>query len=405
MGFIKKNEQKKEETDSTEKKEYLFSEDAELKACRYCQTMIPKTARICPNCRKRLEKNWLGLFLCICLLAVCAAGAYCYITVYSVTKSVIGNVEVVQSEEAVQDVAADVVLEEGQMTENGTAAMNEAMEDSTAGLDGAGMEAALQTENLPEISTEFEAPAGFELEEIDGLAVGIEMEDESEKVSESKDDNESEKASESEKGGELGNESELEKNGESESGSEDEKADESGEDVETITERGVESEDVAEEEERAGMMADAEAGDESDTEPENDTDLPDGTVKITDISMYTEEEFRDICERVDYKKLLRRQELYLDAAVTEEMTVMEQVDGGLFDENIYYLCKREDEQGITRYYIIRDDRDESAVPILEGDVLRVYGQLFGSCKLPGYLLRTQPVVPALTMVYYDILAE
>ena len=267
------------------------------------------------------------------------------------------------------------------------------------------MEAALQTENLPEISTEFEAPADFELEEIDGLAAGIEMEDESEKVSESKDDNESEKASESEKGGELGNESELEKNGEPESGSEDEKADESGEDVETITERGVESEDVAEEEERAGMMADAEAGDESDTEPENDTDLPDGTVKITDISMYTEEEFRDICERVDYKKLLRRQELYLDAAVTEEMTVMEQVDGGLFDENIYYLCKREDEQGITRYYIIRDDRDESAAPILEGDVLRVYGQLFGSCKLPGYLLRTQPVVPALTMVYYDILAE
>ena len=117
MGFIKKNEQKKEETDSTEKKEYLFSEDAELKACRYCQTMIPKTARICPNCRKRLKKNWLGFFLCICLLAACAAGFCYYVTVYSVTKSVIGNVEVVQSEEAVQDVAADVVLEEGQITE------------------------------------------------------------------------------------------------------------------------------------------------------------------------------------------------------------------------------------------------------------------------------------------------
>ncbi|MDE7276799.1 MAG: hypothetical protein K2N98_08115, partial [Lachnospiraceae bacterium] len=160
-----------------------------------------------------------------------------------------------------------------------------------------------------------------------------------------------------------------------------------------------------EEEERVGMMADAETGDESDTEPETDTDLPDGMVIINDISMYTEEEFRDICKRVDYKKLLRSQELYLGAAVTEELTVMEQVDGGLFDENIYYLCKREDEQGITRYYIIRDDRDENAAPILEGDVLRVYGQLFGSCKLPGYLLRTQPVVPALTMVYYDILAE
>ncbi len=84
---------------------------------------------------------------------------------------------------------------------------------------------------------------------------------------------------------------------------------------------------------------------------------------------------------------------------------IEQVDGGLFDENIYYLCKREDGQGITRYYIVRDDRTEDDTPILAGDVIQVYGQLFGSCKLPGYLVKTQPVVPALTIVYFDLLAE
>lgn len=429
MGFIKRNDQKKEEADSAEKKEYSFPEDAELKACRYCQTMIPKTARICPNCRKRLKKNRLGIFLWICLLAACAAGVYYYAAVYSVTRPVSGNVEVVQSGEAVQDVAEERKPEEGIAEGNEQTAGSEAVEENAAGTDGTGTDAAVQIENLPEIPAALGGPVDSETEKNDGLMANIETEEEAEKKAESGKDGELEKDSEPEKDGEAesgaeretdgeaenGSEPEkdggaesgsgLEKDGEAESSSGLEKGNESGKDDKTMTGRGTESEEAAEEKDRAGMMADGGVDDESDTESESGDNLADGTVKITDMSEYTEEEFRDICERVDYKKLLRRQELYLDTAVTEELTVMEQVDGGLFDENLYYLCKKEDEQGITRYYIIRDDRGEDAEPILEGDVLRVYGQLFGSCKLPGYLNRTQPVVPALTMVYYDLLEE
>ncbi len=161
---------------------------------------------------------------------------------------------------------------------------------------------------------------------------------------------------------------------------------------------------------------------DSEDEKENDTDQKEDDRKVllentdnvdaeiviidvTEVSDYTEEEFRSLCRRVDYKKLLRSQETYLNAAVMEELTVMEQVDGGLFDENIYYLCRREDGQGITRYYIVRDDREENDTPILAGDVIQVYGQLFGSCKLPGYLVKEQPLVPALTLVYFDLLEE
>ena len=405
MGFIKKNGQKKAEAEPAEKQEYSFPEDAELKACRYCQTMIPKTARICPNCRKRLKKNWLGIFLCICLLAACAAGACYYITVYSVTRPVSGSVEVVQSEEAVQDVAEERKPEEGIAEGNEQTAGSETVEENAAGTDGTGTDAAVQIENLPEIPAALGGPADSETEKNDGLMADIETEEEAEKKAESGKDGELEKDSEPEKDGEAENGSEPEKDGGAESGSGLEKGNESGKDDKTMTERGAESEDAAEEKDRAGMMADGGVDDEADTESESGDNLADGTVKITDMSEYTEEEFRDICKRVDYKKLLRRQELYLDTAVTEELTVMEQVDGGLFDENLYYLCKKEDEQGITRYYIIRDDRGEDAEPILEGDVLRVYGQLFGSCKLPGYLNRTQPVVPALTMAYYDLLEE
>lgn len=423
MGFIKRNGQRKEETDPAEKKEYSFPENAELKACRYCQTMIPKTARICPNCRKRLKKNWLGIFLGICLLAACAAGVYYYVVVYSVTRPVSGNGEVVQSEEAVQDAEAERKPEEGIAAGKEQTAGSEAVEENEAGTDGTGTDAAVQIENLPEIPAALGVLVDSETEKNDGLTANIEKEEEAEKKAEAGKDGEPEKGSEPEKDGESEKEAESEKsvasgkeaesgeNGEAEEEAESEEKRESGNGSEAekekagkdgaMTEKGTESGEAAEEKDRAGMMAD----DETDTESESDENLADGTVKITDTGEYTEEEFRDICKQVDYKKLLRGQERYLNAAVTEELTVMEQVDGGLFDENLYYLCKREDEQGITRYYIIRDDREEGAEPILEGDVLRVYGQLFGSCKLPGYLNRTQPVVPALTMIYYDLLEE
>lgn len=345
MGFIKKNGWKKEETDSIEKKEYPISEDEELKACRYCRVMIPKTAKVCPNCRKRLKKKWPGIFLLLCLLAACAAGVCYYITVYSVTKSVIGDIEVVQSAEDSQP------MEEEPMMGNEPAAGNE-LEETTVVTADTETNDTVQIENLPEISAVLEEPTDAESEMSDGLMAGVEIEEEVEESS--------------------------------------------------VTEKEDELENDSEVEEESELV---ENDDEADAALESGSDPEDRMVEMTDISIYTEEEFRDMCGRVDYKKLLRSQELYLDAAVTETLTVIEQVDGGLFDENIYYLCRREDEQGITRYYIIRDDREDDAVPILEGDALRVYGQLFGSCKLPGYLVKTQPVVPALTMVYYDLLEE
>ena len=82
MGFIKKNGQKKEEADTTENKEYQFPEEAALQECRHCRMMIPKTAKICPNCKKRLKRNTAVLGLLICLIAVCGAGVYYYLKFY-----------------------------------------------------------------------------------------------------------------------------------------------------------------------------------------------------------------------------------------------------------------------------------------------------------------------------------
>lgn len=59
----------------------------------------------------------------------------------------------------------------------------------------------------------------------------------------------------------------------------------------------------------------------------------------------------------------------------------------------------------ARYYVVRDDRETDDTLILEGDMLTVYGQLFGTCEIPADLVETMPTVPAISMLYYDLTGE
>ena len=477
---MKKHGQKKEETEAAENQEYRFPEEAELKECRYCQVMIPKTAKVCPNCRKRQKRNPAGFFLLLFLIAACGAGVYYYLSVYlPVYKTGVGeavesvkvmeeeesgqltetvqNVEGEQSEEAKQNAESGKTAETEQSAESGKAAETEQNAEN-----GKTAETEQDAENGQSVEAEWNAESGQSAGTMQsdengtygGTVVPVdslldiqpfaEKEDETEKESEAGTVDEAEKESEAgivdeaEKESEAGIADEAEK--ESKAGTADESgkksktgyADEAEKELKAGTADESEKEskngksDAPEKESKNGNRFEPETENEiendSEDEKENDTDQKEDDRKVllentdnvdaeiviidvTEVSDYTEEEFRSLCRRVDYKKLLRSQETYLNAAVMEELTVMEQVDGGLFDENIYYLCRREDGQGITRYYIVRDDREENDTPILAGDVIQVYGQLFGSCKLPGYLVKEQPLVPALTLVYFDLLEE
>ncbi len=453
---MKKHGQKKEETEAAENQEYRFPEEAELKECRYCQVMIPKTAKVCPNCRKRQKRNPAGFFLLLFLIAACGAGVYYYLSVYlPVYKTGVGeavesvkvmeeeesgqltetvqNVEGEQSEEAKQNAESGKTAETEQSAESGKAAETEQNVEN-----GKTAETEQDAENGQSVEAEWNAESGQSAGTMQsdengtygGTVVPVdslldiqpfaEKEDEAEKESEAGIADEAEKeskagtADESGKKSKTGYADEAEKELKAGTADESEKESKNG------------KSDAPEKESKNGNRFEPETENEiendSEDEKENDTDQKEDDRKVllentdnvdaeiviidvTEVSDYTEEEFRSLCRRVDYKKLLRSQETYLNAAVMEELTVMEQVDGGLFDENIYYLCRREDGQGITRYYIVRDDREENDTPILAGDVIQVYGQLFGSCKLPGYLVKEQPLVPAVTLVYFDLLEE
>ena len=426
MGFIKKNGQKKEEADTTENKEYQFPEEAALKECRHCRMMIPKTAKICPNCKKRLKRNTAVLGLLICLIAVCGAGVYYYLKVYVPEHTAVVEVMAESAEET--EVAENRT--NGETASNAGEGQKEAgSSPKTEKADEAGGKDAAETEPAEEAGKADSGSGGTEGGNVEDGQGSVEsgsagegrQDGESESVGNgSAEDGREAAGSRIAVDGREGAESERAGEESTEEGWEDVERGNTGDGSTEDSREAVGSGSAKDDRETAGTpkkeaARNVEGGDE--TVAENDGGMAEEAMSTagadteivvlsaSELSDYTEEEFREICRRIDYKKLLRSQETYLNGAVMEELTVIEQVDGGLFDENIYYLCKREDGQGITRYYIVRDDRTEDDTPILAGDVIQVYGQLFGSCKLPGYLVKTQPVVPALTIVYFDLLAE
>lgn len=157
---------------------------------------------------------------------------------------------------------------------------------------------------------------------------------------------------------------------------------------------------AADSQEGARQAAEAESG-ETGMEAGDDTFRIEASV----VSDYSEEEFKELCRQVDYRKLLREQEVYHNSAVTAELTVLEQIDGGLFDDHIYYLCTAQDSRGFERYYVLRDDRGEDAPLILEGDGLRVYGLFFDTCKCPAAYSTVRMEIPAFAMAYCELEEE
>lgn len=335
-----------------------YEEGSKLRPCRHCGIMIPKKAKICPNC-KLPQKGKFGKVLAVLLLIVIFA-AWAFGMVY--------------------------LLNPEDMSAQFAHFFNR--ESVTAS-------APVQTETPPEVSEEEEEAAAKETatEEIEASA-----------------------ETESLQSFLLTGEELLTKA--------DEPADatEAGGPKDALREAIEESGALLKQEETEDDASNSESDKEAETGTEGMADAEDGEVsedaemtRLVNVGDYTEEEFRELCTKIGYKKLLRNKEEYLGAALLLEVTVVSQVDGGLFDDNIYYLCKETDEQGIERYYILRDDRmkeesedtketvsEEEAMLILEGDRLLVYGQLFDSCKLPAYLIASRPVVPAVSMVYLDI---
>ena len=386
------------------RREYGFAPDVKLKECRFCCVMIPKKAKVCPNCRMSLKRHWFrNLVAAVFAVAVIGGGGYYLSEHWGIMKDAVASVWRAQNGSAVP-VMSVTTVDTAEMAA-GAAAVEPAEVTSLSEAESG------QTVDLVQTAESTGNQADHESKTANAVNTGDQTEALAGKAEQA--------------AGTEGKE-------EAESGKDTENADRAEEqkDVEDKTDHSADEETAAENEavssaaqkaEKKGAEADDEADrngtadsrlkentakkDGSLTEEESaDTEKQETAVSAKDMDRQ-EQEYREECTTVSYKAMLRDTESCLDMALTMEVQVVCQVNGGLFDDNIYYLCKAEDGNNITRYYIVRDDREADDTLILEGDMLTVFGQLFGTCRIPADLIETRPVVPAVSMLYYDLTGE
>lgn len=370
------------ETESREdsiRREYDFAPDVKLKECRYCRVMIPKKAKVCPNCRMSLKRNWFrNLVAAVFAIAVIGVGGYYLSAHWGIMKDAAASVWMAQKQSALP-VMSVTTVDNKELAASGTA-----VEPS-------------EVTNLSEAESE-SVPDGAEHQEDAGEQTeGAKTETADAKKTTAVESKPDAKSAEDEQAKETaGTETAEDEQAKEMAGTETDGTD-SQTDVESTTEADMQT-DLAKKERSQVTMAKQDSA-LSGEEDEGGTDVP---AKKIDRQ---EQKFREECTLIGYKSILRNIERYLDTALMVEVQVICQVDGGLFDDNTYYLCKMEDDNNIARYYVVRDDRETDDTLILEGDMLTVYGQLFGTCEIPADLVETMPTVPAISMLYYDLTGE
>lgn len=389
------------------RREYGFAPDVKLKECRFCCVMIPKKAKVCPNCRMSLKRHWFrNLVAAVFAVAVIGGGGYYLSEHWGIMKDAVASVWRAQNGSAVP-VMSVTTVDTAEMAAGAAAvepaevtSLSEAESGQTVDLvqtaESTGNQADHESKTANAVNT---ANTGNQTEALAGKAeqtAGTEGKEESE----TRKDTENTGRSEEQKDVE----DKIEHSADEETAAENEAVSSAAKKAEK---KGAEADDEA----YTNGTADSRSKENTAkkdgglTEEESaDTEKQETAVSAKDMDRQ-EQEYREECTTVSYKAMLRDTESCLDMALTMEVQVVCQVNGGLFDDNIYYLCKAEDGNNITRYYIVRDDREADDTLILEGDMLTVFGQLFGTCRMPADLIETRPVVPAVSMLYYDLTGE
>lgn len=397
------------------RRDYGFASDVELKECRYCRVMIPKKAKVCPNCRMNLKRYWFRNTVAVVFaIAVIGVGGYYLSEHWGIMRDAVMSVWMAQDGTAVPAVSVTTVgtaelaagaasTETSEVANSAKTGGQEADSAETSTQTSADTSERSQSREADENQADSNKAAEKETVGSDGSDAGALSEDETEEEQNAESDDAVSGITAGKKNTAASDTEDEETAGSAERKDSGQDASEEKDTVKAATnttdsdkEKDQDAGASEEEEEQKSAGSSRQAADDMDEEPDD----------VSEKDLDEEEQtFRDRCVEISYKTLLRDTEACLDTGLKVELQVVCQVIGGLFDENIYYLCKVEEVSSIERYYIIRDDREADDTLILEGDTLTVYGQLFGTCKLPAGLIETRPTVPAVSMLYFELTEE
>lgn len=344
----------KEETKTEDKNNVHFAgfqveDGSKMKACRYCRVMVPKKAWICPNCKMKIRRHWGRLIAALLFVAVIGGGA-AYLA----------------------------------LTENGNAMMVSAglisgTDSTVAENETAGNEKAQASEDGQNVvqQTEDVAKAESSADAIDIVKLASDLKTETTKA----DTKSKDQTAEPDKSDAAAEEDVIE---------------------EALSIAKRDSDTAATQNDQTDATADQNAAGDAGEQSGTDGTEEDTAEQTIDPAAYSEEDFKGLCEAIDYRALMRTSEENIGRCLTMEAEILEQIDGGLFDEQVYYLAAQEDAKGIQRYYILRDDRGREAEPLFEGDSILVYGQMFATCKPKGSDRVWNHELPAVAMIYAEL---
>lgn len=122
----------------------------------------------------------------------------------------------------------------------------------------------------------------------------------------------------------------------------------------------------------------------------------------------SEDEFKASCKDIGYKKLLRTPEDYIGHRIVLTAKVQQIIDGGIFDDRKYYRIETDNDGSGYYYddeYCMYDMRVNDDMKILEGDVLKIYGEFAGLETMKRVITGSKDEVPTVNVYYIELISE
>lgn len=144
------------------------------------------------------------------------------------------------------------------------------------------------------------------------------------------------------------------------------------------------------------------------SENTDNKESPETTIEETVGVAETPEEFKESCQEIGYKKILRNPEEYIGQRIVITAKVQQIMQGGLFDDSQYYRVLT-DNDGYEIYaddeYFMYDSRIGDDMKILKDDVLKIYAVFTGMEEVKRALTGTKEEVPAIKAYFVELISE
>lgn len=145
---------------------------------------------------------------------------------------------------------------------------------------------------------------------------------------------------------------------------------------------------------------------ETTTQPETEETTTEEETTVVETE--SEDEFKSLCQEIGYKKLLRTPDEYVGQRIVITAEVQQVIDGGLFDDSKYYRVQTDNNDSGYYFddeYFMYDNRVNDDMKILDGDVLKIYGEFTGLETMKRVITGSKDEVPAIKAYYVELISE